>query len=101
MVFKERKRTGVARNPAGYDRAHLTRLVSVYNSLSTDYQIDFDSNDVAVEPLDLRAGRDNESQYDTGTFDFSRSDQPRISGFQIDSNQARMIRAEQMVDLRE
>ena len=83
----------------GYDRAHLTRLVSVYNSLSTDYQIDFDSNDVAVEPLDLRAGRDDESQYDTGTFDFSRSDQPRISGFQIDSNQARMIRAEQMVDL--
>ena len=79
-----------------YSRGHLTRLVSVYNSLTTNYEVDFESTDVAVMPIKLQGQSRIEK---APVFELGRSGGPRLTGFPIQSNQVRMLRVEQMIDL--
>ena len=80
----------------GYQRAHLTRLVAVYNSLSSDYQVAFDSPDVAVEPIKISQKTSAEN---APILDFAKAPGLVLDGFPVQSNQSRMLRVEQMVDL--
>ena len=79
-----------------YERGHLTRLLTIYNSLSTSYQIEFDSRDVAVEPFQVQ---DQFQESETPSLDLTRSANPTLSGFHVRSNQSRMLRVEQVVEL--
>lgn len=80
----------------GYQRAHLTRLIAIYNSLTTDYRVAFQSRDAAVEPIAL-----GQQQYSPSTpvLDFGSSSGLTLTDFPVQSNQVRMLRAEEMVNL--
>lgn len=81
---------------ARYPRGHLSRVVAIYNSLSSSYELEFKTADAAAAPV-REAGRAVE---DDGTlFKTGFSEGPILSGFPVISNQVRMIHAEQMVDL--
>jgi len=79
-----------------YSRAHLTRLVAVYNSLSTNYEIDFASSDVSIEPT--LGGEVDVASYPS-TLKLERTGAISLDDFLIRSNQARVLRVEQMIEL--
>lgn len=81
---------------AGYQRGHVARYVAIYNSLSTTYELVFDSSDAVAAPLGLFSS--------TGTLpncEFRQSFEPSVSltGVAIPSNQTATIHAEQIVDV--
>jgi len=80
----------------GYARGHLSRVVAIYNSLSTTYDIEFKTIDAAAAPV--RFGRADTSE-DGTVFKTGFSEGPIMSGLPVMSNQVRMVHAEQIVDL--
>lgn len=80
----------------GYSRAHLSRVLAIYNSLSTTYDIQFGTADAAAAPV--RDGGSS-SEEDGTMFRTSYTEGPTLSGIPVVSNQVRVIHAEQMVDL--
>ena len=85
---------------AGYPRAHVTRFLSIYNSLSGRYDLAFDSPDAAAAPLGLlgQVDVDTEELKDV-TLRFGTGDGPVLAGVPVASNRARIFHVEQMVDL--
>ncbi|MDC0278763.1 hypothetical protein OAL43_01015 [bacterium] len=81
---------------SGYSRGHLTRFVSVYNSLSDQYEINFDTPDAVARPM-LEVDQDNTAE--PPVFELGRNEGPTLAEYPIRSNQSRMFRAEQVVDL--
>ena len=79
----------------GYGRGHLSRFVAVYNSLSSRYDVTFDDDDSVATPMGRGAG----SSVVTTEFRTAFSSGPEMSGFTVASNQVRLFRAEQMIDL--
>ncbi|MGB7347987.1 MAG: hypothetical protein WBD20_27425 [Pirellulaceae bacterium] len=80
-----------------YQRAHLSRVIAIYNSLSSTYDIDFKTYDAAAMPiLDPRQSDDS---LDGCTFRTSFGEGPSLSGVSVGSNRIRLVHAEQMIDL--
>lgn len=81
---------------AGYQRGHLARYVAVYNSLSTTYELVFDSQDAVAAPFGIFS--DNNLLENC---EFRQSFEPSVSlaGVAIPSNQTGTIHAEQIVDI--
>jgi hypothetical protein len=80
----------------GYPRGHLSRVVAIYNSLSSTYDIEFKTMDAAAAPV--RDGRD--TGQDEGTlFKTGFAEGPILAGLPVISNQVRMVHAEQILDL--
>jgi hypothetical protein len=84
----------------GYDRAHVSRFIAVYNSLGTDYEIRGD--DPSTIALPLSAG-DNKPGDPSGwrirRVEKDERDQSAIDGFLVESNSVAFMRAEQMCGL--
>ena len=81
---------------SGYPRGHLSRVVAIYNSLSSTYDIEFRTMDAAAAPV--REGRAGSG--DEGTlFKTGFSEGPIMAGLPVISNQVRMVHAEQILDL--
>ena len=88
--------------PSGYTRGHLTRVMGLYNSLASRYQIAFDSPDAAISVIDLNKKKDR----DDGLFGLV---QPKLRfGYEagitledvsVGSNAYRALHVEQIVDL--
>lgn len=80
---------------AGYQRGHVSRYMAVYNSLSTTYDLSFDSQDAVAAPLGIFATGGTRSNCV-----FRQAYEPNVSlaGFAIPSNQTGTIHAEQMID---
>ncbi|MCC9654983.1 hypothetical protein [Rhodopirellula halodulae] len=86
--------------PSQYDRGHLTRTIAFYNSLASDYAVQFDRPDAAITMLasnrtDARnAGMFGNEQlklqlgFDAG---------PRLEGISVGSNSYGSVHVEQMV----
>lgn len=81
---------------SNHDRGHLSRLVAVYNSLTTTYDVAFDSPDGVAAPIGLM---NQNSESATADFQSAASAGPALSGFSVDSNRIGMLRCEQLVDL--
>lgn len=79
----------------GYGRGHLSRFVAVYNSLSSRYDVTFDNDDSVATPI----GTGAESSAVTTEFRTAFASGPTMSGFAVASNQVRLFRAEQLIDL--
>ena len=77
-----------------YDRGHLSRIVSIYNSLSSTYNIDFNTVDAAASPIVTGDVEDDEASFRTGF-----NDGPSLADLAVASNTVRMLHAEQMVDV--
>jgi hypothetical protein len=86
-----------------YDRGHVTRFVSLYNSLGTDYEIGGD--DPTFVALPLAATLDKKQKSDARTYELVRRDgedgtpATSLAGFGVDSGNIKMFRAEQMLPL--
>ncbi len=81
----------------GYARGHVTRFGAIYNSLSGNYQIQFDSPDAAAAPIDIA----NKSRLGLPpcVFKYGYTDGPMLDNFAVPSNRTRIFHAEQVVDL--
>ncbi len=78
-----------------YHRGHLTRVVAIYNSLSSTYDIQFKTIDGAAAPI----WGGNSGPLDDGTvFKTGFAEGPTLEGLAVGSNQVRMLHAEQMID---
>ena len=86
---------GLLEVQAGCDRAHLTRVTAIYNSLSSTYDIAFDSPGAAALPV----SQGNEVLPISAVFKTGYAEGPILSGMIIGSNQIRMVHAEQMFSL--
>ncbi len=82
--------------PPNYSRGHLTRIMAIYNSLSSRYDIQFKTLDGAAAPVDEYVSQTEE---DDSIFKTSFAEGPALSGLAINSNQVKMVHAEQMIDI--
>lgn len=78
-----------------YQRAHLTRVVALYNSLSSSYDIQFKTVDGAAMPI--RVG--NAEETEEAVFKTGYAEGPMLAGLAVGSNQIRMLHAEQVMDV--
>lgn len=79
----------------GYARGHLSRVVAIYNSLSTPYELAFDTIDGVAAPIGIL----KENKNSAVTFQSSFNEGPGLTGLSVDSNQVGTIHAEQMVEM--
>ena len=77
-----------------YERGHLSRVVAIYNSLSSNYDIDFKTVDAAAAPIISGDVPDDDASFRTGF-----TEGPSLAGLAVASNTVRMLHAEQMVDV--
>ncbi|QEF99193.1 hypothetical protein Mal15_32540 [Stieleria maiorica] len=81
---------------AGYPRAHLTRMIGIYNSLSSRYELQFRTVDGIAAPLDAEPDPNTSIEPVIRT---SFEEGPSLADFAVNSNRMRYVHAEQMVDL--
>ncbi|QDT13492.1 hypothetical protein [Stieleria marina] len=80
-----------------YQRGHLSRVIAIYNSLSSTYDFDFKTYDAAAMPMiDSRSSDDS---IEGCTFKTSFGEGPTLSGISVGSNRIRLVHCEQMIDL--
>jgi len=75
----------------GYPRSHLTRFVSLYNSLSSSYVFDLEGEDTLAAPMRRRSNEASPAVLEL----FTRGG-VRLSNMLVPSNQTEMVRIEQM-----
>ncbi len=81
----------------GYTRGHHTRFLSIYNSLSGEYELAFASPDACVAPVQVTNQVGLEPQ--SCRFQYSFDEGPSLSGFEVPSNRTRLVHAEQWLDV--
>lgn len=80
----------------GYQRGHLSRVVAIYNSLSSTYDIQFKTIDGAAAPVWSSSSQANR---DRTVFKTNFAEGPMLAGLAVGSNQVRMLHTEQMLDV--
>ena len=78
-----------------YERAHLSRVIAIYNSLSDSYNVQFKTFDAAARPID-DGSRDTNTDF---RFDSHYAEGPALKNVAVGSNRVRMIHTEQLMDL--
>ncbi len=78
----------------GYPRAHLTRYIALYSSLSSNYDLRFDDTSAMARPFPPTESPDR-----LWPVTFRRESGVSLSGFQIRSSSTGFVHAEQMFDL--
>ena len=81
---------------AGYPRGHLSRMVAIYNSLSSRYEIAFNTPDAVALPV---YASDEDTQSSEAVFNTSFADGPSLGGVAVASGRTQHVHAEQMLDL--
>ena len=77
----------------GYDRAHVTRYIGFYTSLSSDYKVSGEEESTLIQPFDASdLGRDKLVSLYQGT-------DVALTGFSVISNSTGMVHGEQMISL--
>ncbi len=78
-----------------YPRGHLSRVVAIYNSLSSRYEVAFDSEDSVAAPLETEP----RPEASRPLFRTSQGPGPVLAGFAVASNQVRLLRTEQLIEV--
>lgn len=81
---------------AGYPRGHLSRVIAIYNSLSSNYEIAFNTPDAIATPVDTST---EDSAIRNVVFNTSYSDGPSLGGVAVASGRTQHIHAEQILDV--
>jgi hypothetical protein len=83
----------------GYPRAHVSRYIALYTSLSTGYDMQFEDPSALVQPFAVSA------QYTRSLANtmrrevhFRQDSNLHLTGLQVDSNSTNLVHAEQMRD---
>jgi hypothetical protein len=90
---------GILELQPNYDRGHLSRYTALYTSLSTTYDLEFDSLTTLAAPFPTRAESSDASEAITGTCTYERYDAARLKGVFVPSNTTNMVHSEQMLVL--
>jgi hypothetical protein len=80
-----------------YQRGHLARVVAIYNSLSSSYDVEFSTMDAAAAPI--TADGDADANPGSAAFRTGFSEGPQLTAVAVGSNQVRMLHAEQILDV--
>ena len=91
---RSRTEIGVLEAHGGYPRAHLTRYIALYSSLSSNYELRFDDTSAIARPFPPTEGPDR-----LWPVTFRRDGDVQLSGFQVRSNSTGFVHSEQMSDL--
>jgi hypothetical protein len=82
-----------------YPRGHVTRFMSLYNSLSRQYDLAFDSPDAVAAPLGILGQTAVDADHrQPVTMRYGYADGPVLAGVQVASNRTRIFHAEQVID---
>jgi hypothetical protein len=82
-----------------YERGHLTRYTSLYTSLSTTYDLEFDSLTAVAAPFPSSRDESRFRGMSRSICDFHRYDKSRLTGVFVSSNTANLVHSEQMFPL--
>jgi hypothetical protein len=82
-----------------YARGHLTRYTSLYTSLSTTYDLEFDSLTAVAAPFPSESDARRFQRVSRSTCDYHRYDKSRLTGVFVSSNTANWVHSEQMFPL--
>ncbi|GAH17820.1 unnamed protein product, partial [marine sediment metagenome] len=97
---RSRTEIAVMELQADYPRAHLTRYIALYTSLTTGYEFHFEHPGALVQPLPSRAGPEgrvrNQSRH---RLLYRHGDKTILEGFSVISNSTGMVHSEEMIDL--
>ncbi len=85
--------------PADYDRAHVTRFATVYSSLSTRFEIEYDDAASRAQPWGNPArAADGSFVGEPKPVRLRRAGATTLEGFDVVSNSAEMLHTESFVD---
>lgn len=84
----------------GYSRAHVSRYIALYTSLSTGYDMQFEDPSALVQPFAVSAqySRSIANNLRPREVHFRQDANLHLSGLQVDSNSTNLVHAEQMRD---
>ncbi len=91
---RSRTEIGILEVHGGYPRAHLTRYIALYSSLSSNYELCFEESSAIARPFPPTESPDR-----SWPVTFRRDGEVRLSGFQVRSNSTGFIHGEQMYEL--
>jgi len=99
-LARSRTEISLAELHSDYPRAHVTRFISLYNSLSRHYDLTFDSPDAAAAPLGvLGQVKVNADEREPATVRYGYADGPILTGVAVASNRTRLFHTEQMLEM--
>ncbi|TWT95601.1 hypothetical protein [Neorhodopirellula pilleata] len=87
--------------PRDHSRGHLTRVLGLYNSLASQYRIDFDSPDAAISVIESKSGQRNDGMFTSGEPELKFGYEAGIAmqGIAVGSNSFRALHVEQFIDV--
>lgn len=88
--------------PRDHDRGHLTRAIALYNSLASNYSVQFENPDAAITMLaSRRTDSRNEAMFGSEglTLQLGFNAGPRLDGISVGSNSYGSVHVEQMVSV--
>ncbi|MFG0264865.1 MAG: hypothetical protein ACF8AM_06880 [Rhodopirellula sp. JB055] len=88
--------------PREHDRGHLTRTIALYNSLASNYSVQFETPDAAITMLTSRkTDSRNANMFDSDdlTLQLGFDAGPRLDGIAVGSNSFGAVHTEQMVPI--
>ncbi len=88
--------------PADYSRGHLTRVVGLYNSLASQYRIDFSTPDAAIDVIRTRRQDEREASLFGAVepeLEFGVEAGPSFDSIGVGSNSYGVVHLEQIVDV--
>lgn len=83
----------------GYPRAHVTRYSALYSSLSTAYDLHFDSTSAVAAPFSADPSFSPSLAQSSAAAAYRRDKTVRLDDLNVISNSTSMVRAEHMLDL--
>ncbi len=86
---------GLLEMQPGYDRGHLASYIALYNSLSSTYELSFDTGDAAAAPARVVQAEETES---SPIFRYGFDRGPSLSGVTVASNRMRLMHSEQVIE---
>jgi hypothetical protein len=87
---------GVLELQPAYDRGHLSRYTALYTSLSTTYELEFDSLTAVAAPFATSATPSDAATATGAVCTYERYDAARLEGVFVPSNTTNMVHSEQM-----
>lgn len=82
----------------GYSRAHVSRFIALYTSLSTGYDMIFADQTALAQPFAINPQFSRKIGESVKQVQFRQDSDLRLSGFRVDSNSTKLVHAEQMHD---
>ena len=94
---RSRTEVAVVEMQPNFDRAHVSRYIGFYTSLSSDYEIRGEESSTLIQPLGLSRRVDEREPTNAATV--HQDDGIRMSGFDVTSNSTGLVHTEQMLDM--